>query len=334
MDPAQHTGPLSPGFEKLASDFFSGKEVRSVLAYQLETDIPPSTARKNYVISYGNSTISVEERAQLARDEEFCMFMADVVMSNELEHARANNTKYWDAKVVDLKVNDKSEDAVIKAFTQTLRAKFVSIQSNSEGKQFSSEEGNVSAPLDLSISIRILHQDVAESNIIPDEQNNNEFLNLVPTQPSPSANDQSKVLNEDKDGDDWMNTCEDYETEKVPKKAGKKAKKRRNQANKKHPKFSSKFDAEPEEESSITEELETIANATPSKRLENFEDPLLEEKFGNWSVVQAKLSPGPGRALNGSSASASGDIMSSPSRRQTRTAGPLFLQVRNETIIK
>ncbi len=102
LSPDLRNAPLSPGFEKLATDFFSGKMVLEDYSDALEpsTGTMRSEKNKNHSITYNCSDISDGDKRRCLHDPASTIFIQDLVMCNDLEDAKNNETTWHGARVL------------------------------------------------------------------------------------------------------------------------------------------------------------------------------------------------------------------------------------------
>lgn len=308
-----HQAALSPGFEKLVTDFFGGKEVK------LDYDCAFAGA-KNHVITYNTNPMPEKVWSECRENPVFSRLLLDLVMCDDMEEHRIKRVRWHHgARVHYLKIDNHSGDAEIVALLKVLAA--------GKGKQ--SQAGEISGILSVAaLHINTEDNSAAQSNDTSDA-NSREASNLTHSSLASTSQENSKEQNDDKEDDAWMNTSIDHQIEKAPKKSSKKGSKNHNNVNQKPSQVSTALYGESEEKPPISEEPEAPVSNPMSEPSDSFEDSSLDEKSGDWSIVQTEVPPGQVRSLNDSSTGTDHSAIRGSSGGQLRQPNPLFHQVSN-----
>jgi hypothetical protein len=339
INPALRVAPASSEFEKIAADFFGGKMVS--LNYEKKPS-PSPTSTKTYITTYNATRFSDEVWDECKENPALAIFLMDVILCNDMEEHRAKSKPVnWlgDGRVHLFKIGTHSGEAELKAMLNVLNL--------GSKTQSVMEEGNDSGTLNLS-SFTIFTEggSATQSDDAPDVDIDSDTSTLA--QPGPTShperenkqqNDEEESLNlgkpeersnkqnNDEEDDKWMKSSEDHEFEKIPKTSSKKRRRNRNKNHdnirKKKPfKASSTLGAEPEQESTMSEKEEVLANDNISEPSSNLDYLSLDEKSGDWSVVQNRVIPKQIRPLNNSSTIAIHSGRRSQSGAQSSQSSP------------
>ena len=290
---AQNT--MSSNFEKIAADFFGGKEVLTEAQYDSRPS-PNCSRKKTYIITHGGQRKADEVFNFCKTEPKLFRFLSDCLWSGQLEKDRDKKVgPKWvgDGKVTLTNIGPHSENLEMNQMEMVLPSAEASdimalLQTLSLGQPFmeSDEEGTA-------------EEDIAQVNDAPD------VIDKDSSSPAGFALPST-------DDTEWMKTGNDREIKKVAASSSKKNKKKGYKSSKKGKKDgSASMDEKSLQESLATEpkvreEAEKRASSTEravAEQLNTFDDPSSD---GKWIVVQNKVLARQRRPLNTSNGTSSG----------------------------
>ena len=266
----------SPGFDKLAADFFSGREVRENYTFVQGLNAPITT---NYRITYNNqNTISAAIWEEMHNSPAFARFIIDISLCNDIESHRSRGFKWQGAKVV------KSGAGDIKSLVEVLKD-LQKVHKPSKSVDRNTDELTILPNRGLCVMI------------IEDRETTSVGESPLPSKAYEDTTAEGNLEN----GDDWMVLDQKREMEKNPKRSSEKLTKRRKRRAKKVIQTESAFVAGNHDESPSPPTLELLEGTQIRG------STTLEEEKGEWDIVSKKAAFCPGRSVGGLSNDATKD---------------------------